>query len=75
MSAFIFQAQLTVGNMSNMALFFVGTSIMGMMGTIPWSLWALVTVGPTLVILGTLIFMGTVNIVCTMVIIGSDGPE
>ena len=41
MSALIFQAQLTVGNMSNMSLFFVGTSIMGMMGTIPWSLWAL----------------------------------
>ena len=38
MSALIFQAQLTVGNMSNMSLFFVGTSIMGMMGTIPWSL-------------------------------------
>lgn len=44
MSALIFQAQLTVGNMSNMSLFFVGTSIMGMMGT--------------------LIFVGTVNIVC-----------
>ena len=74
MSALIFQAQLTVGNMSNMSLFFVGTSIMGMMDTIPWSLWALVTAG-TVVMVGTLIFMGTVKIVCTMVIMGSDGPE
>lgn len=57
-----------------MALFFVGTTIMAMMGTIPWSLWALVTVG-IVVIMGTLIFMGTVNIVCTVVSMGSDGHE
>lgn len=52
MSALIFQAQLTVGNMSNMSLFFCGYLNHGHDGH------------HTMVIVGTLIFVGTVNIVC-----------
>lgn len=37
----IIRTVVMMGNMSNMALYFVGTLIMGIMGTIPWSLWTL----------------------------------